>query len=64
MQHAVPAIGLVRAAGGLALALAPSRIVVLPARFAVLPPDRRRMTGLAALATGVIPVWLARRLGV
>jgi uncharacterized protein len=57
------ALGLVLVVEGLALALAPSRMEALLAAFAALPRDRRRLIGLAALACGVLLVWLARHLG-
>jgi uncharacterized protein len=55
-------LGLVLVIEGLALALAPSRIEQLLAFFATLSPERRRNLGLAAIATGVLLVWTARRL--
>jgi uncharacterized protein YjeT (DUF2065 family) len=55
-------LGLVLVIEGLALALAPSRIEQLLAFFATLPPDRLRLIGLAAVATGVLLVWTARQL--
>ncbi len=63
MSLIVLGLGLVLVIEGLALALAPSRIMDLLAAFAAMPRDRRRMIGLAALAVGVALVWLARRLG-
>jgi uncharacterized protein YjeT (DUF2065 family) len=63
MTYVVLALGLVMAVEGLALALAPSRMEDLLARFAAIHPDRRRLIGLAALAAGVFLVWLAQWLG-
>lgn len=63
MSFVLLAIGLVCAVEGLALALAPSRMEDLLARFAAIPHDQRRLMGLGALALGVVLVWLARRLG-
>ena len=57
------ALGLVLVVEGLALALAPSRLEDLLARFARMPLDRRRLLGLSAVAVGVLLVGLARRLG-
>ena len=57
------AIGLVLSVEGLALALAPTRMEELLARFAAMPQDQRRVLGLGALALGVVLVWLARHLG-
>jgi uncharacterized protein YjeT (DUF2065 family) len=57
------ALGLVLVVEGLALALAPSRMEDLLERFSRMPLDRRRALGLAAVAVGVLLVWLARRLG-
>ena len=55
-------IGLVLVIEGLAIALAPSRIEQVLAFFAALDRDRRRLLGLAALAGGVLLVWLSRML--
>lgn len=57
------AIGLVLCVEGLALALAPSRMEDLLRHLAEMPPERRRMFGLGALALGVALVWAARTLG-
>lgn len=64
MTYVLLAIGLVLVVEGLAVALAPSRLEDVVALIARMPRDRRRMLGLAALATGVVLVWVARRLGV
>jgi uncharacterized protein YjeT (DUF2065 family) len=53
-------LGLVLVIEGLALALAPSRIEQVLAFLASQPPDRLRLIGLAAIATGVLLVWIAR----
>ncbi len=63
MKLAVLAIGLVLAVEGLAFALAPSRMEDLVALIARIPPELRRVMGLAMLAAGVLLVWLARRMG-
>ena len=54
------AIGLVRVVEGLALALAPRRMEDALRALAALSQDQRRAIGLAALAVGVVLVWLAR----
>lgn len=54
------ALGLVLIVEGLALALAPSRMEEVLRLFARLGRDRRRMIGLAALAVGVVLLWLGR----
>jgi hypothetical protein len=56
----VLALGLVLAVEGLVLALAPRRIEDALRLLASLGLDQRRMIGLAALAFGVVLVWLAR----
>ena len=53
------ALGLVLAVEGLVLALAPRRIEDALRLVASLRLDQRRMIGLAALALGVLLVWLA-----
>jgi uncharacterized protein YjeT (DUF2065 family) len=63
MGYAALALGLVLVVEGLALALAPSRMEDLLARFARMPLDRRCLPGLSAVAVGVLLVGLARRLG-
>jgi uncharacterized protein YjeT (DUF2065 family) len=54
------ALGLVLAAEGLALALAPSRIEEALRLLVALGPERRRVLGLVALALGVVVIWIAR----
>lgn len=63
MKLVLLGLGLVFVVEGLALALAPSRMEDLLARIAAMPRDQRRMIGLAAVAAGVVLVWLARRMG-
>ena len=63
MQTAILAIGLVLVIEGLAYALAPSLIEAMLEALRALPLDRRRMLGLAAVAGGVVLVWLAKALG-
>ncbi len=57
------ALGLALVVEGLVLALAPSRIEEALAFLASLSPEQRRLIGLGALATGVLLVGLAGRLG-
>lgn len=57
------ALGLVLVVEGLAFALAPSRIEDVLRAIAALRPDQRRLLGLAALASGVAVIWIARLLG-
>ncbi|PWR03507.1 DUF2065 domain-containing protein [Meridianimarinicoccus roseus] len=45
---------------GLVLALAPSRLDDILRLLAAIPADQRRVIGLAALACGVILIWIAR----
>jgi uncharacterized protein YjeT (DUF2065 family) len=63
MSTLLLAIGLVLVVEGLALALAPSRLAEALRLLLSLPPDRRRLLGLVALALGVVLVWAARSLG-
>ncbi len=53
-------IGLVLVIEGLVFALAPSRLEDLLAILQSLGRDRRRAIGLAAMALGVVLVWLSR----
>ena len=64
IEVALLAIGLVLIVEGLVYALAPSLIEGLLDRLRTLPLEARRMMGLAALAVGVLLVWLAKTLGV
>lgn len=63
MSTLLLALGLVLAVEGLALALAPSRMEEAMRLISAMPPETRRLLGLAALAVGVLLVWLARALG-
>ncbi|QAX29081.1 DUF2065 family protein [Leisingera sp. NJS204] len=58
------ALGLVLIAEGLVYALAPSLVERLLEMLRALSEEQRRNAGLAALALGLILVWLAFRLGV
>ncbi len=53
------AIGLVLAVEGLVLALAPRRMEDALRLIQTLGVDRRRMIGLAALALGVVLIWMS-----
>ena len=55
--------GLVLAFEGLVLALAPRRLEEALKFLLSIPPDTRRMIGLASLAGGVVLIWLARWFG-
>lgn len=59
----VLALGLVLVVEGLAFALAPSRIDEALELLRRLPVEARRYMGLAAVALGVLLVWIARALG-
>ncbi|OBY26642.1 DUF2065 family protein [Leisingera sp. JC1] len=58
------ALGLVLIAEGLVYALAPSLVERLLEMLRTLTEEQRRNAGLAALALGLILVWLAFRLGI
>lgn len=60
MTEILLALGLVVAVEGLVLALAPRRVEDALQLIASLPPDRRRMLGLIALALGVLVIWLVK----
>lgn len=60
MTEILLALGLVLAVEGLVLALAPRRVEDALHLIASLPPDRRRMLGLIALALGVLVIWLVK----
>jgi uncharacterized protein YjeT (DUF2065 family) len=62
MQTVLYGIGLVLVVEGLVLALAPSRIEEALDFLRSLSAEQRRVLGLAALAVGVVLIWLARRL--
>ncbi|WP_424979668.1 DUF2065 family protein [Leisingera sp. S232] len=58
------ALGLVLIAEGLVYALAPSLVEQLLEMLRRLSEEQRRNAGLAALALGLVLVWLAFRLGI
>ena len=53
-------LGLVLVVEGLAWALAPSLLVRMLETLKSMPPEQRRMAGLATLALGVALLWMAR----
>lgn len=59
MSTALLAVGIVLAAEGLLLALAPGRIEDLLRFFTSVSHETRRGLGLGALAFGVLLIWLA-----
>ncbi|MBT8454659.1 MAG: DUF2065 domain-containing protein [Rhodobacteraceae bacterium] len=56
-------LGLVLVIEGLVFALAPSRLDEVLEMLRRIPHDTRRFMGLAAVAIGVVLIWLARSLG-
>jgi uncharacterized protein len=60
VSQVVLAFGLVMVVEGLVLALAPRRVEDALRFIASLGIDQRRMIGLAALAFGVVLVWLTQ----
>lgn len=60
---ALLAIGLVLIIEGLVYALAPSLVERMLEVLRALPETQRRNLGLAAIALGLILVWLAKSLG-
>lgn len=63
IETALLALGLVLIVEGLVYALAPSLIEDLLAAMSAMSIDQRRTMGLAALAIGVVLLWLAKSLG-
>ncbi|WP_203227965.1 DUF2065 domain-containing protein [Roseovarius dicentrarchi] len=57
------ALGLVLIVEGLIYALAPHIVEDMLAALRAMPPEARRMLGLAAFASGIFMVWLAKALG-
>ncbi|MBY6135240.1 DUF2065 domain-containing protein [Nocardioides marinus] len=64
MAFILLALGLVLIAEGLVYALAPSLVERLLEMLRSLSEEQRRNAGLAALALGLVLVWLAFHLGV
>ncbi|MBO9398897.1 MULTISPECIES: DUF2065 family protein [unclassified Shimia] len=60
---ALLAFGLVLIVEGLVYALAPSIVEDLLAMLRAIPETQRRYMGLAAMALGLLLVWLAKALG-
>ena len=60
MATVLLAIGLVLVVEGLVFALAPSRLEDLVELIAKMPVQTRRFLGLAALALGVLLIWVAQ----
>lgn len=60
LQDFLAALGLMLAFEGILYALAPSLLKDMAERMRGVPDNRFRLGGLAALAGGVLLVWLAR----
>ena len=60
MEFVLLGLGLVLVFEGLVFALAPSRLEELVRIIAETPIETRRGLGLAAVAIGVLLIWLAR----
>jgi len=63
MSTLLTAAGFVLVFEGLVFALAPSRLEELLRTLTDIPVDARRLLGLAALAIGVILLWIAKGIG-
>ncbi|CUH52268.1 DUF2065 domain-containing protein [Shimia marina] len=63
VETALLALGLVLIVEGLVYALAPSLVEELLAMLRAIPEQQRRLVGLAALAFGLLVVWIAKALG-
>ena len=63
MTTLLMAAGFVLVFEGLIFALLPKRLDDLAALLSQMPVDTRRLFGLAALAVGVLLLWLARGIG-
>lgn len=57
------ALGLVLVVEGLVYALAPGLVDRMLEALRSMPPETRRMIGLAAMAAGLFFVWLAKAIG-
>jgi uncharacterized protein YjeT (DUF2065 family) len=55
--------GIVLAVEGLVIALFPGRVDALLEAFRQMPPEARRLAGLAGLAVGVLLLSLSRAIG-
>lgn len=60
MDLIILGLGMVLVIEGLVFALAPSRLEDLVRLIAEMPVETRRVVGLAAVALGVLLVWLAK----
>ena len=60
MSTIILAVGLVLCVEGLVFALAPSRLEEVLEYLRNMTPEKRRAIGLAALASGVTLIWLAK----
>lgn len=63
MSFVILAIGLVLVVEGLVFALAPFRMEQILEALREITPETRRLIGLAALAVGVLLIWLAKAMG-
>ncbi len=63
MRDLIFALGVLAAAEGLLLALAPGVLGEALEKLRSMPVDRLRMTGLASAAAGVGLLWFARSMG-
>ena len=63
MSFVILAIGLVLVVEGLVFALAPFRMEQTLEALREITPETRRLIGLAALAVGVLLIWLAKAMG-
>lgn len=57
------ALGLVLIVEGLVYALAPDAIERMLMALRAIPPETRRIVGLAAMTLGLVLVWLAKSFG-
>ena len=60
ITHIALAIGLVLVVEGLVIALLPDRLEELIRMLSDIPPETRRVLGLAAMAAGTGLVWFAK----
>lgn len=64
MSLIILAVGLVLTVEGLVFALAPARLEEVLEILKNMSPETRRAIGLAALAVGVLLIWLAKFMGI
>jgi len=60
VEAALLGLGMVAIVEGLALALAPGRILEALEAIARMDPERRRLLGLLAVTVGIVLVWASR----